>query len=208
MKLRLLYLAVLVCLLVGCSGGTTPAPDLQGTIDALNRQNTRRAAPATDTPVPTAAKSTPIPPKVSAPAPTSAKGLPSPSGPRELQVELQGCTTSIDITHGLGEVTNAFIVVRNFGPAATNVCAELSASDEGKLHPDKLKCLPRLPEGSQVALKLTVDTTYRENTLLKVNLTADGGKSAVSSEMNCKSLTVSAERALNAVLDLIRPLVK
>jgi len=202
MKWTFFSMVVAVCLLAGCSGGGSP--DLQATIDALNRQNTRQAVPVTVTPV----KATPIPPISTAPAPTSPKVLPTGAGVGGLQVELQGCTTSIDITHGLGEVTNAFIIIRNTGSAAANLCAELSASDEGKLHPDKLKCLPRLPEDSQVVLKLTVDTTYRENTILKVILTADGGKSAVSAEMNCKSLTVSAERALNAILDLIRPLTK
>lgn len=204
MKWTFFSMVIVVCLLAGCSGGATPAPDLQATIDTLNRQNTRQAAPVTATPVIV----TPIPPTSTAPAPTSPKMLPTGSGLGGLQVDLQGCTTSIDITHGLGEVTNAFIIIRNTGSAAANLYAELSASDEGKLHPDKLKCLPRLPEDSQVALKLTVDTTYRESTLLKVTLTADGGVRVVSNEMNCKSLTVSAERALNAILDLIRPLTK
>lgn len=199
MALRVFSLILLACLLAGCSAAS-PASDLQATIDTLNRQNTRQAAPST-TPV----KATPLPPTALKLTPTDYKGLPTGEG---LQVDLQGCTTSIDISHGLGEVTHAFIVIRNAGAAVSNVCAELSASDEGKLHPDKLKCLPRLPEASQVALKLTVDTTYRESTVLKVTLTEDGGKRAVSTEMNCKSLTVSAERALNLVLDLIRPLAK
>lgn len=200
MMMRGFSLILIACLLAACNVEATPAPNLQATIDTLNRQNTRQAAPSA-TPV----KATPLPPTPIKITPMNNKGLPTGDG---LQVDLQGCTTSVDISHGLGEVTNAFIIIRNAGAAVSNVCAELSASDEGKLHPDKLKCLPRLPEASQVALKLTVDTTYRESTILKVTLKADGGKSAVSTEMACKSLTVSAERVLNAVLDLIRPLVK
>ena len=36
------------------------------------------------------------------------------SGP-SVSVEVLGCNTSIDVTHGMGEVTNAFIILKNTG---------------------------------------------------------------------------------------------
>src|SRR5512145_3201814 len=59
----------------------------------------------------------------------------SPSGPA-LSVEILGCNTSIDVTHGMGEVTNAYVVLRNTGLIElTNLMATLHARDEGREHP-------------------------------------------------------------------------
>lgn len=56
-----------------------------------------------------------------------------------------------------------------------------------------------------MALKLTVDTTYRENTHLKVALSADGGINVISGEARCSVLTSAAQKALKAILNLVRP---
>jgi hypothetical protein len=99
-----------------------------------------------------------------------------------------GCNTSLDLTHQMGEVTNAYVVVRNVGSAeAANVCATLSASDESREHPDKTKCIPALPPAYQVALKLTVDTGYKEDTAIKVEVRADGGITAEIEMQSCRS---------------------
>ena len=102
--------------------------------------------------------------------PTSA-----PSGPA-ISVEILGCDTSIDVTHSMGEVTNAFVVLRNTGGVEfTNLRATLHALDEGREHPDKTVEVTSLPTGNQVTLKLTVDSTYREDTPIQIEVTADGG---------------------------------
>ncbi|MGB8980917.1 MAG: hypothetical protein WCC12_03495, partial [Anaerolineales bacterium] len=99
----------------------------------------------------------------------------SPIGP-SLSVEILGCNTSIDVTHSMGEVTNAFVVLRNTGGVdLANVTATLKARDEGREHPDKTKQLPTLPVGYKVTLKLTVDSTYQEETPIQVEVAADGG---------------------------------
>lgn len=86
-----------------------------------------------------------------------------------------GCDTSIDISHGMGEVTNAYVKITNTTPQdAPDLCATLRALDEGRLHPDKTKCVPSLHAGDQVTLKLTVDSTYQENTPVQVELTSAG----------------------------------
>jgi hypothetical protein len=125
---------------------------------------------------------TPIPFITATTAPTS---LPSntpentqsspPSGP-SVAVEILGCNTSIDVTHGLGEVTNAFVVLRNTGGTElTNLRVVLNARDEGREHPDKTLEVAFLLVGYKVTLKLTVDSTYREETPIQVEISNDTG---------------------------------
>ena len=98
-----------------------------------------------------------------------------PSGPA-VAVEILGCNTSIDVIHGLGEVTNAFVVLRNTGGIdLINMTATLRALDEGEEHPDKTVEVSSLLTGYQVTLKMTVDSTYQEETPIQVEVTADGG---------------------------------
>lgn len=72
------------------------------------------------------------------------------------------------------EVTNAYVIVRNTGNMdLPNTCALLRAVDEGREHPDKKICLGTLPAQNQVTLKLTVDSTYQENTIIQVDVTSN-----------------------------------
>ncbi len=104
-----------------------------------------------------------------APSPTATATLP-PVSPNII-VEVLGCNTSIDITHGMGEVTNAYVTLKNnTGNDLSNVCTTLYALDEGRLHPDKTVCVPLLDHGKQVTLKLTVDSTYKQNTPIQVEV--------------------------------------
>lgn len=98
-----------------------------------------------------------------------------PGGPA-VSVEILGCDTSIDLTHGMGEVTNAYVTLRNTGGTElTNVHTTLRALDEGREHPDKTVEVTFLPPGYKVTLKLTVDSTYQEETPIQVEVAADGG---------------------------------
>ena len=104
-----------------------------------------------------------------APSPTATPTLP-PFSPNII-VDVLGCDTSIDISHGMGEVTNAFVTLKNnTGVDLTNVCTTLNALDEGRIHPDKTVCVPALAHGQQVTLKLTVDSTYKENTPIQIEV--------------------------------------
>jgi len=86
-------------------------------------------------------------------------------------VEVLGCNTSIDITHGMGEVTNAYVVLKNnTGNDLPNLCTTLFALDEGRVHPDKTVCMPFLEHGRQVTVKLTVDSTYKVDTPIQVEV--------------------------------------
>jgi hypothetical protein len=148
----------------------TPSATFTTTL-AVGQSETPTAAPAnTDTPTPTTSTNTP--------------GL--------LEVSLLGCDTGIDITHSMGEVTNAYVTVANrTGTNLTNLCATLSSNDEGRAHPDKSKCIPSLPTGYQVTWKLTVDTTTNVNTIVTVATASDEGIGMAANEQACTDIGVN-----------------
>ena len=118
---------------------------------------------------------------------TSAPGQPS------VSVEVLGCDTSIDVTHGMGEVTNAFITLKNTGNVdLTNLTTTLIALDEGREHPDKTVETTFLQTGYQVTLKLTVDSTYQEETPIQVEVTADGGLFRRVGAASCRDIGLFA----------------
>jgi hypothetical protein len=77
----------------------------------------------------------------------------------------------------MGEVTNAFVTLKNTGGVElTNIKTTLFALDEGQQeHPDKIVELTSLPVGYQVTLKLTVDSTYKQESPIQVEVTSDQG---------------------------------
>lgn len=122
---------------------------------------------STDTPPPTPTNTLPPPTETFTAVPTS-------TPVKSLTVDILGCNTGIDITHGMGEVTNAFVTVKNTGEAdLPNTCALLRAIDEDREHPDKKLCVPNLPVGNQVTLKLTVDSEYQQDTVIQVDASSN-----------------------------------
>ena len=114
----------------------------------------------------------------------------SPSG-SSIQIIVLGCNTSIDITHGMGEVTNAFVTLKNIGGMdLTNLKATLYALDEGRVHPDKTTELTSLPVGYQVTIKLTVDSTYKKDSPIQVNVSSDQGGFPRAGLASCTDLGV------------------
>lgn len=74
----------------------------------------------------------------------------------------------------MGEVTNAYVTVKNTGNVdLPKTCALLRAIDEGRAHPDKQRCVDNLPVGNQVTLKLTVDSTYKQDTIIQVDASSN-----------------------------------
>ena len=97
------------------------------------------------------------------------------------------------ITHGMGEVTNAFVTLKNIGGMElTNLRATLYALDEGRVHPDKTVELTSLPIGYEVTVKLTVDSTYRQETPIQVEVTSDQGLFPREGLASCKDIGVFA----------------
>ncbi|HKI54180.1 MAG TPA: hypothetical protein VJ987_08635 [Anaerolineales bacterium] len=91
-----------------------------------------------------------------------------------LQILVLGCDTGVDITHGMGEVTNAYVTLKNIGNIdLTNLIATLYALDEGREHPDKVQEIASLPIRYEVTLKMTVDSTYKQESPIQVEVTSD-----------------------------------
>jgi hypothetical protein len=112
-----------------------------------------------------------------------------------VDVELLGCSTSIDVSHGMGEVTDAYVTLKNTGNVdLTNIKATVFALDEGREHPDKTVELTSLPVNYQVSIKLTADSTYREETPIQIEVTADNNLFQRIGEASCRDIGLFAPR--------------
>jgi hypothetical protein len=130
--------------------------------------------PLSTTPAPAASISTGTPTATSTLTATpSTEAAPLPPL-QSIQIDILGCNTSFDALHGMGEVTNAYVNLRNTGEVdLPNTCALLRAMDEDREHPDKKVCLPSLPVNNQATLKLTVDSAYKQDTAIQVDATSN-----------------------------------
>ena len=108
-----------------------------------------------------------------------------------IQVEILGCDTGFDISHGMGEVTNAYVILKNTGTVdLLNTCALLRAADEEREHPDKQKCVDNLPAGYQVTLKLTVDSTFKQDTIIQVDASSNSSLLMRVDKTSCTDLDI------------------
>ena len=90
---------------------------------------------------------------------------------------------------GMGEVTNAYISIENVGTGdATNVCAELQASDVGRRHPDQSWCIQYLLPSKQVYQTLTADTELRTGTSINVVVTCNEGERVETGRGSCPEI--------------------
>lgn len=152
----------------------TFTPTLQPTFTNVQPTFTFTNIPSTPTPV--------------TPSPTTDTG-PTPFA--SIRTDILGCNTSIDITHSMGEVTNAYVTISNIGTAElNNVCATLNALDEGRVHPDKTKCVLTLPIGYQVTQKLTVDTTFQKDTPIQIEITDNHGLLQRAAQNACTNIGI------------------
>lgn len=108
-----------------------------------------------------------------------------------------GCDTSIDILHGMGEVTNAYITLKNTGGVQlTNIKVTLLALDPGQqVHPDQTVQIPALAVGYQVTMKLTADTTYQQATPIQVEVNSDQGLFPREGAASCTDIGLFAPSA-------------
>ena len=112
------------------------------------------------------------------PSPTFSPGPPSPTNTQPIiqavELEILGCDTGFDVQNGMFEVTNAYVTIKNTGTIdLENTCALLRAVDEGRDHPDKKVCAGTLPVQNLVTLKLTIDSTYKKDTVIQVDVTTN-----------------------------------
>jgi hypothetical protein len=118
-----------------------------------------------------------------------------PNGKPSISIKVLGCNTSIDVTHGMGEVTNAFVTLTNAGTVELkNIKVTLFALDEGREHPDKTVELTSLPIGYQVTIKLTVDSTFKKETPIQVEVATDQGTFPREGLASCTDLGLFAPK--------------
>ena len=191
------YLAVMFCafLLSACGWTINPLPPSPYYVTPSRTPVILTPNTATQTETPTGSATS-----TSTSAPLATATLP---GNAELEVAIVGCKTSIDFTHQMGEVTNAYVTISNLGKGnLTNVCATLSASDEARRHPDKSQCVPSLPAGYQVTFKLTVDTGFKKDTSIQVEVTTNEG---VGMEVERESFREIGLPSPNLQFGIVRP---
>ena len=124
---------------------------------------------------------------------------------QSVAVEILGCNTSIDIMNGMGEVTNAYVIVKNTGTVdLPNTCGLLRANDEGREHPDKKSCIANLPVQNQVTLKLTVDSTYKENTVTQVDALSNDAVLLRIDKQSCRDIQLIG--GVPADVGVVRPI--
>ncbi|MDP1713495.1 MAG: hypothetical protein Q8L41_02010 [Anaerolineales bacterium] len=130
---------------------------------------------------------TPSPTNTLEPAPPTQTFTPLPL--QSVAVDILGCNTSLDIRNGMGEVTNAYVTIKNNGTVGLpNTCALLRAIDEDREHPDKKRCVDILPVGYQVNLKLTVDSKYKADTIIQVDITTNDTILLRLDKQSCKDI--------------------
>lgn len=217
-----LFLIALACFVVSCESvpGYISETAVYSTVEAAVA--TGQAAIRTSSPTPTITltsllTATPTATRTSTPTPTSTvTATPTPTAtrtptltplPPKLSTAILGCNTGFDLLHGLGEVTNGYVRVRNTGGSElTNVCLTLSANDEGQRHPDKTYCIPVLKPNYEVIAKLTVDTEYRKLTGIEVAVTSNQGLVDKSALSDCRSMSNTDINQFNPVLKTPRPI--
>ena len=165
----------------------SPTPVVIGVNSATPMIATITAVPS-NTPFP-AITNTPL--SSDTPVPSATEITPPPT--RSVGVELLGCSTSIDVTHGMGEVTDAYVTLRNTGNLElTNLRATVFALDEAREHPDKTVELTNLPVDYEVTIKLTADSTYREETPIQIEVAADAGLFQRIGSASCRDIGLFA----------------
>lgn len=91
----------------------------------------------------------------------------------------------------MGEVTNSFLTLKNTGGVGlTNLRATLFALDEGREHPDKIIEITSLPVRYEVTLKLTVDSTYQQETPIQIEVIGDNGLFQRVGSASCRDIGV------------------
>lgn len=127
--------------------------------------------------------------------------------PPKLSIVLLGCESGLDVTRWLGHVTNAYVRARNLGGTElTNVCLTLNTNGEGRIHPDKSRCIPTLRVNYEVTTILTVDAEYKNLTSIEVIATASPAVSDRVVASSCRALSGAELNTIKSGLNTPRPL--
>jgi hypothetical protein len=161
---------------------------------------------ASPTPIPTATP-TLVSTATSTPTATRTPTLTLTPAPPKLSIAILGCESGFDLSHGLGYVTNAYVRARNLGGVElTNVCLTLNTNGEGKIHPDKMRCISALRVNNEVTTILTVDAEFKTLTAIEVIGTANPAVSDRVAGTSCRALSGSELGAIKSILNAPRPI--
>jgi hypothetical protein len=93
----------------------------------------------------------------------------------------------------MGEVTNAYVTLKNIGNVELlSLTVSLYALDEGREHPDKTQEVPSIPVQFQITLKLTVDSTYKEESPIQVEVNSAQGLFPREGLASCRDIGLFA----------------
>ena len=222
MRFTALFAAALAILVTGCiPPDYVPPTAVSQTVQAAvaTAQATMRTPNATPTGTPSAtptwtpvvvptfplaptATATPIPNRTPAQTPPPAQTPTGNPSTAALTITFLSCDLGFDITHGMGEVENAYVRVRNTGGIElTNVLVTLQASKEGRPHPDKSRSFASLPAKYEVTTKLTVDTQSGSLTVLEASATTSQGGISQVSGADCRALNKAELDKLTPILN-------
>jgi hypothetical protein len=212
---RYIVLAVAALLFTSCDvWGIAPPP-----FPVLSPVPSSTPSIVTPTPIilppPTLTNSTTTPPTLvpltdtPPPTPTLLLGTPSPTNTQPIiqavELEILGCDTGFDVQNGMFEVTNAYVTIKNTGTInLENTCALLRAIDEGREHPDKKVCAGTLPVQNLVTLKLTVDSTYKQDTIIQVDVTTNEMVLLRVDKQSCRDINLFS--GVPADIGVIKPI--
>jgi hypothetical protein len=95
----------------------------------------------------------------------------------------------------MGEVTNAYVTLKNIGNVElTNLAATLFTLDEGREHPDKIQEITSIPINYEVTLKMTVDSTYKQESPVQVEANSDQGLFPREGLPSCRDIGLLAPK--------------
>lgn len=127
--------------------------------------------------------------------------------PPKLSIAILGCDSGLDIAHGLGYVTNAYVRARNLGGTELgNLCLTLNTNGEGKLHPDKTRCISTLRLNYEVTTILTVDAEFKTLTAIEVIGTANPGVSDRVAGTSCRAVSGAELNSIKSILNTPKPI--
>ncbi|MCC7119430.1 MAG: hypothetical protein IT310_12970 [Anaerolineales bacterium] len=190
--MRKISITLFSFLIAACSPAIAPLP--AWTAFATGTPNIVTAtplAPLSATPLIFTLPFTPTP-ATATPSITATDTAQATSSPfQAVTIDILGCDTSLDVLHGMGEVTNAYVTVKNIGTTdLPNACALLRAIDEDREHPDKKACVPNLPVQNQTTFKLTVDTAYKQDTIIQVDALSNDTVILRVDQQACKNISL------------------
>jgi hypothetical protein len=82
----------------------------------------------------------------------------------------------------------------------------LNTNGEGKVHPDKTRCIPTLRLNYEVTTILTVDAEYKTLTSIEVIATANPAVSDRVTGAGCRALSSTEINQLKPLLNAPRPM--